>query len=103
MYGAKERAGAYIDQEHHRQLTLFFKHLAERVAEPRRNVPVNKPNVVACIIFPYFPERHPLSLKGTVVFAREQVAGELLAFDLQLADFFQYFGGGQHKKMTDDR
>lgn len=52
------------------------------------NVPVYKPDIIAMLVFAHFFEQHASALESAVIFTCKQVAGELLAFDLQLADFF---------------
>src|SRR6185295_1438887 len=47
----KQRAGAYINQQHYRQFAFFFKHLAERMIEAGRYIPVDKPDIVAGLVF----------------------------------------------------
>src|SRR5882672_8360556 len=71
MRRAEERAGAYIHQQHHRQLTLFLEQLAERMVKPCRDIPVDEPDVISRSIFPHFPEAHTTSFKGAVILSRE--------------------------------
>jgi len=67
------------------------------MTKPCRHIPVNKANVIASRLLPYFLKRHTLSLEGAVVFAGEKIGRELLAFDLKLPDFFEYVFYRQHR------
>src|SRR5687768_10947100 len=96
IYRSEKRAGAYINQQHHRQLALFLEYLREGVPEPCRYVPVNEPDIIPRIVFPHLAKRHAFPLERTMVLSRKQVARQLFALDLQLADFFEYLGCCEH-------
>jgi hypothetical protein len=57
------------------------------VIESRRHVPVDEPDIITMVILPHLLKQHTAAFKGTMVLTCEKVAGELFAFDLQLADF----------------
>ena len=58
------------------------------MVEARRNVPINKTDVIAMLIFAHFFKQHTPALKGTVIFSREEMPREPLTLDLELFDFF---------------
>ena len=58
------------------------------MSHPRGNIPVNKPDIIAVLVFTHFLKQHAPSLKGRVVLTREEQVGEFFGFDFQLTDFF---------------
>jgi hypothetical protein len=57
-------------------------------------IPVDRLDIIARRIFPYFTERHTPSFKGRMVFSREYMVAQALCFDLDPPYALQYFGSG---------
>src|SRR5690606_20815867 len=88
VMGAKQRAVADIYQQHYSKIPLLFKDFAVGMPEPGRNIPVDKTDIIPRRIFAHFFKRHPLSLEGAVILAREQIPRQLLASYFKLPNFF---------------
>ena len=58
------------------------------MVEAGTNIPINKADVIAVLIFAHFFKQHTPPLKGTVIFSREEMPREPLTLDLELFDFF---------------
>src|SRR5690606_27063887 len=61
-----------------------------------RHVPIDKTYIITSGILPHFLKRHPLSLKGAMIFACKEIRRQLPAFNFQKAYALEYFFCGQH-------
>ena len=57
------------------------------MSKPGRYVPVDKAHVIPRVIFADFPEAHPTTLEGAVIFTGKNMPGKPLAFDFEFANF----------------
>src|ERR1700761_9307492 len=96
MYGTKKRAGAYVHQQHYRKLAFFLEQFAERMIKTRRDIPVDKTDIIARGIFTHLPKAHTTALEGAVIFTCEKMPGEPFAFYLELPHLLEYFGSSKH-------
>src|SRR6185437_1420839 len=64
--------------------------------ETRRDIPVDKTDIVTRGIFTHLPKAHAPTLEGAVVFASKKMPGKPLAFYLQLPYLLEYFGSSEH-------
>jgi hypothetical protein len=78
---------AYVDDQDHRQFSLFGEFLHECRAKPRRDVPIDRPYLVTRLVLAHVLEVHPASLENAVVITREHRLHETLRLDLKRADF----------------
>src|SRR5205823_67548 len=51
MHAAEFARRAYVHDEHHRELALLGEFLDESIPHARRDVPVNRPHVIARLVF----------------------------------------------------
>src|SRR5690606_15202978 len=61
-----------IHRQHHGEFTLLDVALDERPSHPRGDVPVDRPYLVAGLVFAHLGELHPLPLEHRPVLAGEQ-------------------------------
>src|SRR5438874_5763502 len=91
--GAAEIArGAYIDDQHHGELSLLRELLDVGGSHARGHVPIDRPNFVARLVLAHVFKVHPAPFKDTVVIAGEGGFDEAAGFDLQGADLLQNLG-----------
>src|SRR5471032_2860984 len=60
---AEQAGAAHVHDEHEREFAFLDKLLNERMIHPRGDVPVNRPHVVAGLIFAHLVEVHAWPLK----------------------------------------
>ena len=81
--------GADVDHEHDGQLAFFGEFFYESMSEPRGDVPIDRADFVAGLVFAYIFEIHPSPLEDAVVIAGKSRLHEPLGFDLEGADLLQ--------------
>src|SRR5450759_98545 len=59
---------AYINKQHYGEFPFFLKNFYIREVKTGCDIPVNTSYVITILIFPYFTEGNPASLKGTMIF-----------------------------------
>ncbi len=69
--------GREIDEEEQRAVSLLAEDLDERLARARRDVPIDRPDVVARPVFAHFGKFHSTPVKNGPVVARGQGVGFL--------------------------
>jgi hypothetical protein len=82
-HAAEAGGGAQIGHEEHRQLPLFEVALHVGGAQPRGDVPVDGPDVVARLILPHLGELDPAAPERAPVLAGHDVPHEVAGHDLQ--------------------
>src|SRR5207249_5171668 len=85
-----------VDGDQRRQLALLGEDLDERLAHPRRHVPVDRPDLVAGLVRPNLGKSHSPALEHRVVPAGERVLHGAPGGDLDAADLPDEVGGRGH-------
>ena len=87
--GTEETGAAHVDEQHHRQLTLFFEYLDVRGVVAGCHIPVHIAHIVAVLILANLAEGHTASLEGAMVLARKYLVGQGFRLDLYLPDLLE--------------
>ena len=80
-------AATHVNQQHHGQLALLFKHFDIGLAKACCHVPLNVAYVITVLVLAHLGEGHAAPLKGRVVLASEDVVAQTSGFNLYLPDF----------------
>ena len=56
---------------------------------PRRDVPIDGPDIISRLVFAHLVEIHPLALEDAVILARQRLAHEAVGANLNLPDLLE--------------
>ena len=87
QYSTKFTATRNINQQTYRQFALFFKNLYIRMSETSSHIPVNRPDIIAVLIFTHFGKGHTTTFKSRMVFACKDILRQTASLYLN----FSYF------------
>ena len=91
--GAEALTRRDIDDEHDGQFALLDVALDERVAGSRGDVPVDRPHIVAGLVFADLLERQPRPLERGVILAAQERLHEPPGTEVEPADLPEHIGG----------
>ena len=97
LRGTEDSRGRHVDQKQHGQLAFLAKPFDKAAARPRRDVPVDRADIVPRLVLADFVKLHPAAAKDALVLAREQIVHGSVGHDLDAADAFQDVGNGQFR------
>src|SRR6266511_2234057 len=80
-----------VHDEEERQLAFFHERFDERMAHPRRDVPVDGPEVVALLVGTHLRELDPLAAEDGAVLAGEEGIDEVTRPQLDPLHVLQHF------------
>jgi hypothetical protein len=89
---SKISGSAHIHDEHYGQLAFLGEFLHKGAAHSRSDVPIDRANFVARLIFAHVFKVHSASFENAVVISGERGFDQTAGFDLQRSDFLENFG-----------
>ena len=90
---AEQARAADVHHQHQRQLAFLDELLDERMVHPRGDVPVDRADLVAGLVFAHLVEVHPLALEDAVVLAGQRLAHQPVGANLDLPDLLEDLAG----------
>src|SRR3990167_2182807 len=92
-FRSKTAAGGTINQEHNGLFALFAENLYIGAVHPRRNIPVDSPDIITRNILAHLFKLHATPAKRRFVFTGKDLVGQIIAFDVNTLNFFEKVGG----------
>ena len=91
--GAKQSRAADVHHQHQRQFAFLDELLYERMVHPRRDVPIDGPDIISRLVLAHLVEVHPLALKDAMVLPGQRLAHQPVSPNLDLPDLFEDLAG----------
>ncbi|OPZ71361.1 MAG: hypothetical protein BWY82_01746 [Verrucomicrobia bacterium ADurb.Bin474] len=82
--------GAQVKDQQNRKLTFFTKLLDEGLIRSGRDVPVDRPHIIAVAVFPNFFKVDPASFECAAIGSGKNLMDDASGLDFDRSDFFQH-------------